>query len=238
MATKRRYCPLCGDTGIDIDNKVCSCRLDVREMFETVSCLDVPEQYRGVTFSKFLLPNDLPDNISNFMENMHTSMLTGDWKMHNVVIATPTGYGKSILAYSCLESLCRLKMETFPVMDVLELKRVMTDLDLGRKQLYEIENPDRLFTVPVLFTKVPHIRGKEVFGVMSLLLDRRVRRGLSTIFLYDGSWQDLTAYDYDGLISNLQGDGTYNTLDVKSWFVKKVQAKGELPEVQFEENRN
>lgn len=236
MAERKRYCPKCGNTGLDIDGNVCTCRFNESLFFDTVICTDVPEQYQGINFNKFLLPNDVPANIADFMQSIYDGVRGMSWKMHNVLLATPTATGKSILAYSCLELLCRAKQRTFPVMDVLELKRIVTDMDLGKKQVYDIDNPERIFSVELLFAKIPRVRTLEVYDFVPLLLDRRVRRGLSTIFLYDGSWADLINRDYFGAISNLQGDGRFNTLDVQTWFSKR-NVQETLPDINVEENK-
>ena len=59
--------------------------------------------------------------------------------------------------------------------------------------------------------------GWEVYDTIALLLDRRVRRGNSTIFIYDGSWSELIYNDKHNVLTNLMGDGYYNTLEVQSW---------------------
>lgn len=214
------YCPDCMGTGVDIDNNVCHCRFNAKSFYDTVSCLDIPEQYRGIAFNKSLLPKDLPESYANYLQEVYDTIFTGKWKQKNVVIASPIGHGKTILAYSCIEVLFRNGIPTFPVYDVLEVKRILTDMDLCRKQLYEVENPEMLITVPILFVKIPRVNTWEVYDVISLILDRRVRRGNSTIFLYDGSWQQLVYNDKNGILTGLVGDGSYNTLESKSWFVQ------------------
>lgn len=214
------YCPDCMGTGVDIDNNVCHCRFNAKSFYDTVSCLDIPEQYRGIAFNKSLLPKDLPESYANYLQEVYDTIFTGKWKQKNVVIASPIGHGKTILAYSCIEVLFRNGIPTFPVYDVLEVKRILTDMDLCRKQLYEVENPEMLITVPILFVKIPRVSTWEVYDIISLILDRRVRRGNSTIFLYDGSWQQLVYNDKNGILTGLVGDGSYNTLESKSWFVQ------------------
>lgn len=219
------YCPKCMNSGIDIDGNVCSCRFNAESFYDSVSCLDVPEQYRGIRFNSSLVPSDMPEAYARFLQDIHDKILAGKWAYRNVLIASPIGHSKTILAYSCLESMFRQGMITFPVYDVLEIKRMLLDMDFCRKSPYEEENPERIITSNILFVKIPRITSWEVYDTISLLLDRRVRRGNSTLFLYDGSWQELIHNDKHEVLINLMGDGYYNTLDVKSWSANVVAKK-------------
>lgn len=211
------YCIKCGNTGIDIDGNVCSCRFNAQSFYDTVSCLDIPEQYRGIRFNQSLVSTDMPEGYAKMLQEIHNKITTGKWGFKNVVLASPIGHSKTILAYSCLEVLFRNGEVTFPVFDVLELKRILTDMDLCRKQVYEVEEPERVITSSLLFVKIPRVTSWEVYDTIALLLDRRVRRGNSTIFIYDGSWSELIYNDKHNVLTNLMGDGYYNTLEVQSW---------------------
>jgi hypothetical protein len=213
------YCIKCGNTGINIDGDVCECRVNVKSFYDTVSCLDIPEQYRGIAFNSILVPKDLHESYAKYLQSVYDSVLTGKWRQHNVVIASPIGHSKTILAYSCIEVMFRAGIPTFPVYDILELKRMLLDMDLCRKSLYNIDEPELIVTAPILFVKIPRMSNWEIYDTIAMLLDRRVRRGNSTIFLYDGSWNQLTYGDKNNILTGLVGDGNYNTIEVKSWFV-------------------
>lgn len=229
------YCPDCGGTGIDIKGNRCHCQVNVESFYDTVSCMEIPEQYQGIAFSKVLVPRDLPNNYADYLQGIYDKIINGNWHQHNVLICSPIGHSKTILAYSCIEVLFRNGIDIFPVYDVLELKRMMTDADLCRKQFYEIEEPEKIVNVDLLFVKVPRISSWEIYDAMAMLLDRRVRRGHSTIFIYDGSWQQLIYSDRNHILDGLKGDGAYATLEVKNWFTDT--STNVLPEVQVPENR-
>lgn len=235
LIKKKKYCAKCGNSGtIPATGERCSCMFNTESFFESVNCLDVPEQYRGVCFTKALLPADMHESYGDFLDKTFTTISNGEWTQHNLLIASPVAHGKTIFAYSCLEVLCRVGMVTFPLYDVLELKRIIGDIDMGRKQTYEVEEPDRIFTTSILFVRVPRVRSLDMYDAMSMILDRRVRRGLSTIFLYNGAWADLVEFDKFGIISGLKGDGTYGTLEVKSWY---AVGKVPHPDIYIEENK-
>ena len=212
-----KYCPMCGGSGVDIDGNVCSCRVNVKSFYDMVSCLTVPEQYRGIQFNSVMVPRDVHESYARKLQNIYDEVATGKWLNHNVVIASPINHSKTILAYSCMELLFRQGSTVFPLMDLLEIKRVLLDMDYGRAQLHDVENPEYIYTTPILFTKIPKIFDYSVVDIFATLLDRRVRRGLSTIFLYDGYWAYLTNCDNTGTLAGLMGEGNYNTVEIISY---------------------
>lgn len=225
------WCVMCGNSGLDINNNPCSCRTNVKSFFDEVTLLDVPEQYRGVKFNSTLLPKDLGESYEKYLQSVYDSILVNKWKCHNALIVSPINHGKTILAYSCMENLFRRGVPTFPLFDVLELKRIIFDMDLCKKQTYDVSDPEELLSVPILFTRIPSLISWEVFDIILTLLDRRVRRGNSTIFLYSGSWSHLQSFDKGNVLQGLMGDGTYNTIEVKYWYANAdTSMKFDLPE--------
>ena len=98
-----------------------------------------------------------------------------------------------------------------PLYDVLEIRRKMMDYDMGRS------DEESLYTVPYLFVRIPAEVNYLVRTTIATILDRRVRQGHTTIFLYNGTWGTLTYGDDTGIISGLQGDGSFTSLDVYSY---------------------
>lgn len=230
MPEKIQYCPKCGNTGVDIDGNPCTCRMNAASFYESVSCWAVPEQYRGVHFNKLLVPKDVHESYANLLQKIHDDVALCKWSQHNMVIASPINHSKTIMAYSCLESLFRNGLPVFPLFDLLEIKRIILDMDLGRQQFYNVEHPEMLYDVPVLFTKIPRVSDWAVYDTFATLLDRRVRRGNSTIFLYDGVWQFLANSDKNGILTGLMGDGAYNTVEVKAYSLLTQPATREFEE--------
>lgn len=228
------YCPLCGNTGIDINGNPCTCRINIKSFYDRVSCLDIPEQYRGVKFNKLLVPNDIDESYANYLQTVHDDIIKMSWITKNAILCSPINHSKSILAYSCIESLFRQGVPTFPIFDVLELKRILTDLDLGKQPFYDVIEPERALTVPILFVKIPRVVSYDVYDSAALLLDRRVRRNNSTIFIFDGTWNQLIFKDKQGIISGLAGDGTFGSLIVKSYGLKETNG---LPDIKLDEDK-
>ncbi len=228
---KIEHCVLCGDTGIDRDGNPCSCRRNIQSFFDSVNCLDIPEQYRNVLFNKNLIPTDIQSTYAAYLDELHTSINLGKWSNHNVCICSPISHGKTIMAYSCINNMFRAGISIFPVYDVLELYRIMTDMDLGKNCVYSVQEPERILSVPILFAKIPRISRWEVYDCVSLLVDRRVRRGVSTILLYDGTWTQLISNDHNDILTGMQGSGNFGTIEVKSWSLS-LKTK----DIKFEDN--
>lgn len=222
------YCTDCMNTGKLLDGSPCSCRFNAKSFYDTVACLDIPEQYRGITFSKFLVSKDLPESYGNYLEKLHDDIVATKLKHKNICICSPVGHSKSIFAYSAIESLFRYGVPTFPVFDVLEIKRIMLDTDLCRKPLYDIENPGLLLDAPYVFIKIPRVPTREVYDTISVIVDRRVRRGNSTIFLYGGTWEQLIRGDKQEVLVNMIGTGDFSTLEVKTWFINNTDKVQQL----------
>lgn len=215
------FCPKCGNTGILIDGTPCGCRLNEDFLFNGLVCMDIPEQYQGLSFNPALISVDMGDAYRNFMSNIYDSITSMKWKFRNMVICSPPSCSKTILAYCIIQTLFRKGIETFPMYDINEIKRIMTDMDFSRKQTYSVKDPEKLYLAPYLFVRIPTLISLETYDAIATLLDRRVRRGNATIFLYNGTWESLTRLDSMGIMSSLLGDGSYGTLENKTW--KKVK---------------
>lgn len=218
-----KYCIKCGNLGKDMDGNPCECRKTITSVYDAVSCLEIPEQYRGITFAKELLPPDVDSSYGEFLQELYSTIMSGVLPKENYLIASPIGHGKTVFAYACIEQLFRRGYEIFPIYDVLELVNIMTNFDMGRKQAYEVENPERLMQVPLLFVKIPRSSRYEVFDAISMVLDRRVRRDGITIFLFDGTYNYLVGLDRNNILEGLAGNGHYSSVKVKSWSQNRIQ---------------
>lgn len=224
-----KWCSKCSNTGIDIDGNPCTCRFNAQTFYESVSCMDVPEQYQGVTFNSALVPRDVDPSYAVFLQKLFDDVSTGKTIKQNMCICSPVGHSKNVFAYSCIEMMFRHGIPTFPVYDILEAKRLLLDTDFNRKPLYPVENPENLTLTPNLFIKVPRVITWEVYDTMVMILDRRMRRGNYTIFLYDGNWGQLVALDKNEIVTSLMGDGNFNTLAVRSWSLLSKSQEVQMP---------
>lgn len=211
------YCPKCGNIGILPNGEPCGCKLNEDYLFSGLVCMDIPEQYQGVSFNPSLIPSDMGDAYRNFMGATYESIVSMKMKYKNMVICSPPSCSKTMLAYCTIQTLFRKGIETFPMYDVNEIKRIMTDMDFNRKQTYDVKDPEKLLTAPYLFAKIPALLTLDTYDTIATLIDRRVRRGNSTIFIFNGTWESLTYMDSKGVMKSLLGDGSYGTIENRTW---------------------
>lgn len=205
------YCPKCGNTGRKLDGSPCECVTPTDTLYADLVGMDLPEQYQGVRFSGALVPTDCGPSYAPLLEKWHTAITTLQAESHNLCICSPPNHSKTVWAYSCLQNLFRQRVPVVPLYDVLEIRRKMMDYDMGRS------DEESLYTVPYLFVRIPAEVNYLVRTTIATILDRRVRQGHTTIFLYNGTWGTLTYGDDTGVISGLQGDGSFTSLDVYSY---------------------
>lgn len=211
------YCAKCGNTGYLLDGTPCDCRTRPEYLFSGTECLEVPESYRGIKFSESLLPSFMGDAYAKSMSEIYDSIVSLRWRYKNAIICSPPQTGKAVLAYACIQELFRRGMTVFPIYDVLECKRILLDMDYGRSQLLEVENPTNIYKAEYMFVNIPAITNYDVYDTIMVLLDRRVRRGLSTVFMYEGTWDQFIHNDVKGNVKNSKGTGSRITLEVYSW---------------------
>ena len=205
------YCPKCGNTGVKLDGSPCDCLLPNDTIYSDLVGLEMPEQYQGVRFARALVPTDCGSYYGKVLEDLHSSITTMQLANQNIIICSPPMHSKTIWAYSCIQNLFRQRAMTVPLFDVMEIRRKMYDYDMGRS------GDTDFYEVKYLFVKVPAEVTYQVRATMATLIDRRVRKGNCTIFLYNGTWASLTYNDEGDIIKGLQGDGSYSSLLVHNF---------------------
>ena len=180
-------------------------------------CLDIPEQYRGVVFNPKFLPADLGDSYVKYMSDLYDNVCNMHIRTMNIALCAPPVHGKTTLAYACIQQLFKKGYKVFPLFDILEIKRIMSDIDFNRRSVYELDNPMNLYLSEILFVKIPQMLTTDVYDSIALLLDRRVRRSNGTIFLFNDTWENLVRQDYKNTLKNLLGDGSFCTIQNKTW---------------------
>ena len=160
---------------------------------------------------------DIDPSYATFLDTVHSNINLGKWGNKNLLIASPIAHSKTIMAYSAINCMFRAGISVFPIFDVLEISRILTDMDMGKESVYDVSQPERVLTVPILFAKIPRSPRWDVYDNIALLIDRRVRRGTSTILLYDGTREQLIRNDKQEVLTGMFGNGYFGTIEVKSW---------------------
>lgn len=208
------YCEKCGNTGILLNGDLCDCRPSNDTLYTDLVGIDIPEQYQNTRFARPLVPLDCGDFYGKLLETLHQQITTMQLTNQNLCICSPPMHSKTVWAYSCIQALFRQRLPVLPLCDVLELRRAMFDYDMGRS------NAADYYKVKYLFLKIPAEVTYQVRATIATIIDRRVRKGNCTFFIYNGTWSNLTYADESAVLKNLKGDGSFASLKVYS-FQKK-----------------
>lgn len=220
------YCSKCGNTGEIWDTgERCECEIGQKGTLDfDLECIVVPEQYRGLMFNKNLLPAELGDYYANFMDTLRNEIISLRHKHINYFIYSPARSGKTVFAYSCMQSLFRIGTQVFPLLDALEIRRIIQEYDFGKKSVeldtFDVD-PNSLFSVPYLFVKMPTELGFNTFTSLTTLIDRRLRRNGSTFILSNYSWEYIAAADKNKVFTSLLGDGSFGTVKKENFYGKE-----------------
>jgi hypothetical protein len=194
--------------------------LNADTIFSDAVCVELPVQYQGVRFNADLVKTDLGDYYPRFLDSLYRDISTRKYRDKNTLICSPAGHSKTILAYGCLQTLFRMKIPVVTLHDILEIRRLAAEYESGKSD-------GAVYTVPYLFVKIPLELNFQVFSALAALIDRRVRRGNSTIAIYNGSWSWLLKFDNGGVLASMKDDGSFMSLDVKNFQPKREESDGE-----------
>ncbi len=204
-------CLKCGGTGVLVSGETCDCGVCVECMLPAF--VKVPSQYQNNCFDARLLPQWLPSDYGVFMTNLVRNFTTKQDLMHqNILICSPPNSGKTVMAYTVIGMLYMQGHKVFGLMDIMEVRGILME-----QYHVDWESLGLLVDAPVIFIKIPLDIPARLAATVSTVVERRVRRGGSTVFLYSGCRDDLVAQDTFGNLQALFGDGSYNSVMVKSW---------------------
>lgn len=205
-------CLKCGGTGFLLSGELCDC--GVKTIYYVPEVLEVPMQYQGVRFNSRLLPPNVQGGYADYMDAMYRTLTSNSIQgRKNVLICAPPNTGKTVFAYSVLIDQYMKGVSVVPLMDIMEVRAIMMnpyDID--------VEKVESISKSQVMFIKIPMDLPSRLAESMSTIIERRVRNSASTIFLYSGTYKDLIAQDTFGKLRMLIGDGSYNSIEVKSFY--------------------
>jgi hypothetical protein len=205
-------CIKCGDTGIRADGTQCDCSVELKMV--PPSYLKIPPQYQSVKFDKKLLRKEQQTEYGNFMEKLLRDCTDNNFSFHkNVLVCAPPNSGKTIWSYTACSILYAKGVKTPALMDIVQVRNVLLSY-YG----YSDEDVSEISNARFAVFKIPMDLPNKFAETILTIIERRVRAGGSTVFLYSGSWQDLQAQDTFGKLKFIVGDGSYNSLSVNSFY--------------------
>lgn len=208
-------CLRCGGTGLQVSGKPCTCGA-YNEKLVLPPHMKIPLQYQRIKYDKRFIREELRLTLGVFMEQL-LKEITADLYAFckNYIICAPANSGKTVWAYN-LYAVLYSKGESMPdIFDLMQVREVLLN--------YYTDNLDMLDKVnnaKVMVIRIPMDLPNKFVDTISTIVDRRVRNNCPTIFIYNGSKADLYAQDRFGKLRFLEGDGSYNTLCIKSFEVR------------------
>lgn len=212
------WCFTCGNKGFP--DKVCpacgrepqskSINLEFRENTEEfvgkIDAFGVPGKYRGIFWDAEVLRHSKPelekdlkfDRFVTQLEKINNCFVQGILPGKSAIIIADAGFSKMTFAFSCIQRALDMGFSVAPLLDTVELKRLL--VLSAEKPTYKLCGSidyDSYIMSDVLFVTVTKLKQHEIaFEVIQELIDKRSRKGLSTIILSRYDLQEITKKDY------------------------------------------
>lgn len=208
-------CNLCGGIGILPNGGTCKCKQG-RVLSVNTEYISIPKQYLDITFNKNLIQTDIGNDYSDYLYELYQSVINKEIAHKNIYLSSPPNHSKTLFAFSCIKTLFSRGEDVFPLYDLLEIRRIVDDFDVGRTQKYN-EYPELIFKCNILILLTGNTRNTNVYSTLINLINRRVRQGGSTIILSNFNWETFIQYDNSKALKSMEGKGDYNTIIIKNW---------------------
>lgn len=208
------HCFTCGGNGFE--DKVCpECRREPasfnivqnnsEEFVRLAGTIDVPQQYMGIEWNKSILLKTHQDRMSDglFMkfadqlEKIHNIFASKKLPAKSAIIVAPPGYSKQTFAYSCMQFALTNGFTVAPLLDTVELKRMLIlSSENPKYKLYNSIDYDNYVLSDILFISVTKTYYKaDAYSVIEEIKDRRARKGLPTIVLSRHGIDSISEWD-------------------------------------------
>ena len=104
------------------------------------------------------------------------------------------------------------------ILDLMQVREVLLNYFTDNLELL-----DKVNNAKIMVVRIPMDLPNKFVDTISTIVDRRVRNNCSTILIYNGTRNDLYAQDRFCKLRFLEGDGSFNTLCIKSFEVRSNQ---------------
>ena len=206
---KKIKCLKCGGTGIQIDGKPCDCRDNGKIDLPIV--IEVPSIYQSSEFSASLVPIKMSKTYGIELEDIINTIKCKGKFTHNILICSPPNTGKTVFAYTVYRHQYLKGLSMPEIMDLIEAKELLMTTSYDE---HIIRLKEKLINSKIAIIKIPLDLPNKFAETMSTILERRVRKNGTTIFLYGSTLFDLQNQDRFGVLKNIIRDGSYNSLKV------------------------
>lgn len=210
---KKGGCPTCGKH-LDISTMpVQEAEAKRNKYIKKCMYASIPNEYIGMNWdANFLIANH-PDRANDLtftegvksMEIFHKKFIQGEVPKQSAIFMAPNKYGKSILAYSCMQHALKHNYTVAPMIDTLDLKRLMRlSSENPNYKLFNYIEYDNYITSQVVFISVTETdQFSSSMTEIWAILAKRSRLGLPTFIIskfdYRDMCQDCVDKDYHSL---------------------------------------
>lgn len=219
------HCFKCGGEGF-IDEKCPSCgrepkklnlsslpEKEVIQFIQDSKIVDIPEEYIGVEWSDNIFWRNHSDKVNsdgskdrlldhyvNQLRRIHDIFAEGRLPGKGAIIISPSTYSKVVWAYSCMQHALRNKFTVAPLLDTLEVHRLLSlGAESPKYKLYgEIGHDEYIMSEVVFITVTKTEYRKSSYSVIQEILDRRSRKGLPTFVISRYGMEVMSQWDRAG----------------------------------------
>ena len=215
---EKKWCFTCGNVGF-VDKACPTCgrrpkigsfnfehREDSQEFVSKIDAFGVPDNYRGICWSKEQLmhyKSNLAEDY-NFLkyaeqlEKVHGIFASGMVSPKSAIIIAPASFSKMTFAFSCMQYALDAGMSVAPLLDTIELKRLLVlAAENPSYRLFGKITYDAYIMSDVCFVTVTKLKQREyAFETIQEIIDRRTRKGLGTIILSRFGLSEISRRDY------------------------------------------
>ena len=213
-----QVCPNCGRPMISLRPKIA---VTDKERFAAKGSIDeIPATYYGVYWDKDTLISSKPEKQDSVLFGRYAESLKrlndvyarGDLPQASAFIIAPPSFSKTIFAYSCMQLAKNSGWRVAPIIDTLELKRLL--IYSAEDPKYKLNNRikyDDYITSDVLFLSVTKTSYREyAYEVIRELVDKRSRLGLATMIISDYYLSEISKRDYTNSFDAIMAKGTFD----------------------------
>ena len=198
-----RVCPECGFDG----KSVPLTKQDVTSLVLELEKCNVPRNYFGKNWSSDIFwvshnnsrGNRLVESYVSQLEKVHEIFSSGQLPNRSVLFLAPSGHSKLTWAYSCMQHALKAGFKVAPMLDTLEIKRLfILSSEMPSRVMTGIDYETYISADVCFFTVIKSEQRRNSFSVIQDLLDKRNRRGLTTVGLSRYSISEISSWDRSG----------------------------------------
>ena len=215
-----KTCATCGGIGMNLaaDTACPEChyergqvisltKQDIVELVPVLGELHVPRNYIGTCWSSDIFwaghgdlrGNKLVELVISQMEKIHSLFASGDLLNRSLLLLAPAQYGKMTFGFSCMQYAVKSGYSVAPLLDTSEIKRLLVlSSEQPTQRAVSIDYESYISADLCIFTVQKNEYRRNAYSTILDLLDKRSRRGLSTIGLSRYSMAELSRWDRSG----------------------------------------